>query len=98
MQAGYISLRAFAREHDMRLSAVQKAIKSGRVTDVLRNERGYVVGIHAVNAWIEWQRNTDQGEAAKSGKVISGSAAAASVVHSVENRGAIPAGALPAAA
>ncbi len=69
MQEGYISLRAFAREHQVRLSAVQKAIKSERVKDVLRNERGFAVGIHAVNAWSEWQRNTDQGEAAKSGKV-----------------------------
>ncbi|HKQ24111.1 MAG TPA: hypothetical protein VJT81_06680 [Burkholderiales bacterium] len=72
MQDGYISLRAFGRAHDVRLSAVQKAIKTNRVTDVLRNDRGFVVGIHAVNAWIEWQRNTDLGEAAKSGKVYAG--------------------------
>lgn len=69
MQDGYISLRAFGRAHGVRLSAVQKAIKTKRVTDVLRNARGFVVGIHAENAWLEWQRNTDQGEAAKSGKI-----------------------------
>lgn len=69
LRDGYVSLRAFAREHDCRLWAVQKAIKSGRVTEgcVLRNERGFVVGIHAVNAWVEWLRNTDQGEGVKSG-------------------------------
>lgn len=68
-QEGYSSLRAFARLHDCRLSAVQKAIKSGRVPEhcLLRDGRGFVVGIHAVNAWAEWLRNTDQGEGVKSG-------------------------------
>lgn len=69
MQDGYISLRAFGRAHGVRLSAVQKAIKSKRVTDVLRNARGLVVGIHAENAWLEWQRNTDAVEALKNGKM-----------------------------
>ena len=93
LQDGYVSLRAFAREHDCRLWAVQKAIKSGRVTEgcVLRNERGFVVGIHAVNAWAEWLRNTDQSEGVKSGMeypaAVCSTHASAPLIESAPARG-----------
>jgi hypothetical protein len=69
MEDGYISLREFERRFPVTLRAIQKAVESGRVTDVLRTPAGTLRGIHATNAWDEWLRNTDQGESAKSGKM-----------------------------
>src|SRR5690348_2040443 len=68
--SGFVSLREFARRLDVRLSAVQKAIKTGRVTSVKRDESGRLVGVHPELGRQEWARNTDPCEAAKSGKVI----------------------------
>lgn len=69
-ESEFVSLREFARRLDVRLSAVQKAIKTGRVTSVKRNESGRLVGVHPALGRQEWARNTDPCEAAKSGKVI----------------------------
>ncbi len=66
----WISLREFARRREVALSAVQKAIATGRVTSVKRDERGRVVGIEANQATDEWNRNTDPVEAFKSGKIL----------------------------
>jgi hypothetical protein len=65
---GYVSLRRFAEVRDVNLSAVQKAIESGRVTSVLR-EGDRLVGIHQVQAMVEWDANTDPVEAARNGKL-----------------------------
>lgn len=69
-QSEFVSLREFARRLDVRLSAVQKAIKTGRVTSVKRDESGRLVGVDPELGRQEWARNTDPCEAAKSGKVI----------------------------
>ena len=50
------------------MSAVQKAIESGRVTAVRRNEKGRLVAIEFVQASAQWDANTDPAEAAKNGK------------------------------
>lgn len=64
----WISLRAFARRHNVRLSAVQKAIESGRVTAVRRNAAGRLKGIEANLAALQWSQNTDPAQAERSGK------------------------------
>ena len=64
----WISLRAFARRHNVRLSAVQKAIESGRVTAVKRNAAGRLKGIEANLAALQWSQNTDPAQAERSGK------------------------------
>lgn len=69
-QSGFVSLREFARRLDVRLSAVQKAIKTGRVISVKRDANGRLVGVDPELGRQEWARNTDPCEAAKSGKVI----------------------------
>lgn len=69
-QSEFVSLREFSRRLDVRLSAVQKAIKTGRVTSVKRDSNGRLVGVHPERGQQEWARNTDPCEAAKSGKVI----------------------------
>ena len=66
----YVSLREFGRRLNVRLSAVQKAIRTGRVTSVIRDAHGHLVGVDPVLGLQEWARNTDPCEAAKSGKVI----------------------------
>jgi hypothetical protein len=64
----WLSLRAYARSRGVRLAAVQKAIESGRVTAVQRDEiTGYLKGIDPEIADREWAVNTDQGQAEKSG-------------------------------
>src|SRR4051812_46538394 len=69
-----ISLRAFSRLRGVALSAVQKAIATGRVTSVKRSDpkdaTSRIVGIFAQAATLEWNRNTDPSEAAKSGQQI----------------------------
>jgi hypothetical protein len=65
---GYVSLRRFAEVRDVNLSAVQKAIESGRVKSVLR-EGDRLVGIHQAQAMAEWDANTDPVEAARNGKL-----------------------------
>lgn len=55
-----ISLREYARRHGVTLGAVQKAIASGRVTAVKRNERGFLCGIFEGEANKQWAANTDQ--------------------------------------
>lgn len=64
-----VSLRAFARARKVRLSAVQKAIKSGRITAIERDAKGRVIGIDELKAAVEWDRNTDPVEAARNGKL-----------------------------
>jgi hypothetical protein len=66
----WISLREFARRRGVDLRAVQKAIESGRVTAVRRDERGRLVGIEVAAATMQWDMNTDPVEAAKSGKIL----------------------------
>lgn len=66
----FVSLREFSRRLDVRLSAVQKAIRTGRVVSVKRDAGGRLVGVDPVLGLQEWARNTDPCEAAKSGKVI----------------------------
>jgi hypothetical protein len=64
---GYVSLRRFAELRDVNLSAVQKAIASGRVTSVLR-ENDTLVGVHQVQGMAEWDANTDPVESARNGR------------------------------
>jgi hypothetical protein len=64
---GYVSLRRFAELRDVNLSAVQKAIASGRVKSVLR-ENDTLMGVHQVQGMAEWDANTDPVEAARNGK------------------------------
>jgi hypothetical protein len=68
--ADFVSLREFSRRLDVRLSAVQKAIRTGRVTSVKRDDKGRLVGVHPELGLQEWARNTDPCEAVKSGKII----------------------------
>jgi len=70
MSEEWISLRAFARRRGVRLAAVQKAIESGRVTSVRRNEKGRLKAIEFVQASAQWDANTDPAEAAKNGKFL----------------------------
>lgn len=66
----FVSLREFSRRLNVRLSAVQKAIRTARVTSVKRDPSGRLVGVNPDLGLQEWARNTDPCEAAKSGKVI----------------------------
>lgn len=68
---GTISLREFARRRGVALSAVQKAIASGRITAVER-KGDRIVGIREVEATAQWDANTDPVEAARNGKLPSG--------------------------
>lgn len=78
----WMSLRAYARRREVRLSAVQKAINSGRVTAVRRKgER--VVSIDAIAADAQWLAHTDPVESAKTTDTL----------HA--RPGAAPAGELP---
>ncbi|PTR17486.1 hypothetical protein C8R31_101650 [Nitrosospira sp. Nsp2] len=74
-ESKYVSLREFSRRLNVRLSAVQKAIASGRVTSVKRGHGGRLCGVDPELGLQEWARNTDPCEAAKSGKVIEAPAA-----------------------
>lgn len=66
-QPQWISLRAYARGRNppVALSAVQKAIDSGRVTAVRRDAKGRLTGIDRVKADQEWLKNTDPDQAAR---------------------------------
>lgn len=66
----WMSLRAYARHRGDALSAVQKAIKDGRVTEaaVKRGEGGRLTAIDREQADIDWAKNTDPNEALKNGK------------------------------
>jgi len=66
----WVSLSEFARRRGVALFAVQKAIASGRVTAVRRDDTGRLVGIEVAAATMQWDMNTDPVEAAKSGKVL----------------------------
>lgn len=66
----WVRLREFARRRDVALSAVQKAITSGRVTAVRRNAKGHLTAIEFVQASAQWDANTDPTEAAKNGKFL----------------------------
>jgi hypothetical protein len=65
----WISLRKFSRVRGVALSAVQKAIESGRVTAVKR-DGSRIVAIELHQATDEWNRNTDPAQAARSGQVL----------------------------
>ncbi len=67
---GYISLNEFARRHNMTKSTLQRAIKSGRVTSVMYDPSGRCIGVDPDRAPQEWVDNTDQGQAAKSGRIF----------------------------
>jgi hypothetical protein len=64
----WISLRAYAKHRGVALSAVQKAIKSGRVSVIRRDERQRVIAIEKHAADQQWAQNTDALEAARNGK------------------------------
>lgn len=66
----WTTLRAYAAHKGVRLSAVQKAIKTGRIkADALRTDRrGRYVGIEQHRADRYWAENTDPVEAARNGK------------------------------
>lgn len=66
---GFVSLREFARRRGVALSAVQKAVESGRVKAIERDAAGRITGIHAERATAEWDANTDPVEAARNGKL-----------------------------
>lgn len=63
----WVSLRAYARHRGVRLSAVQKAIESQRVT-AIREEGGRITGIDLVEADKQWAANTDATESLRNGK------------------------------
>ena len=67
---GYISLNEFARRFNMTRSTLQRAIKSGRVTSVMYDPSGRCIGVDPDRAPQEWEANTDQGQAAKSGRIF----------------------------
>jgi len=66
----WVSLREFARRRGVELRAVQKAIESGRVTAVKRDEKGRLAAIEVAAATMQWDTNTDPVAAAKSGKIL----------------------------
>lgn len=70
MSPGCISVREFARRRGVRHRAVQKAIASGRVTAIERNEKGRIIGIREAEATQQWNANTDPVEAARNGKLV----------------------------
>lgn len=70
--AEYISLRRFGKLRGVALSAVQKAIRDGRVTAVKR-DGDRIVGIDPVLATEQWNARTDPAQAARSGQVLGGS-------------------------
>lgn len=69
IEPDWVSLREFSRRRGVALSAVQKAIDSGRVTAVRRNARGHLEAIDARLAAVQWDGNTDPVEALKNGKL-----------------------------
>ena len=70
MPEEWISLREFARRRGVALSAVQKAIETGRVTAVRRDSAGRLEAIEHQRASEEWNANTDPVQAARTGKVL----------------------------
>lgn len=90
------SLRAYAEHKGVRLSAVQKAIASGRIKpDALRKDRrGRFCGIEWMRADRYWAENTDPDEAAKNGKFhqVPAVAAGSVAVPAVATKPAIDAG------
>lgn len=66
----WISLREFSRRRSVTLSAVQKAIDSGRVKAVRRSENGRLVAIEHHAATAQWNGNTDLDQAARNGKIL----------------------------
>lgn len=61
----WMGLRAYGRHRGVELSAVQKAISSGRVTAVRRNAAGRLTGIDQIAADVQWLKNTDPVESAR---------------------------------
>jgi hypothetical protein len=67
----WISLREFARRREVRLSAVQKAIESGRISAAaVKRDGSRIVGIEFHQATADWNANTDPEQAARSGTVL----------------------------
>ena len=66
----WISLREFARRRSVALSAVQKAIDTGRVTAVRRDDQGRLKKIEVHRATHEWNAKTDPVQAARSGQLL----------------------------
>lgn len=66
----WVSLREFARRREVALSAVQKAIESGRVTAVRRDSNGRLKKIEINRATREWDSKTDPVQAARSGQFL----------------------------
>lgn len=53
--ARIVSLRDFAAEMGVSLTAIQKGISTGRITDAGKNERGHSVGIDADSQAARWR-------------------------------------------
>jgi hypothetical protein len=68
--ADWISLREYSRRRNVTLGAVQKAIASGRVTAVRRDDKGRLVAIDAELATQQWSTNTDPDLALRTGTVV----------------------------
>lgn len=68
--ADWVSLRDFARRRGVSLTAVQKAIASGRVTAVRRNDAGRLTAIDADLAAEQWNERTDPELALRTGTVV----------------------------
>lgn len=66
----WVSLREFSRRRGVALAAVQKAIDSGRVTAVRRDENGRLKGIEVNQATAQWDAKTDPVQAARTGQVL----------------------------
>lgn len=99
----WVSLREFARKREVSLKAVQKAIETGRVTAVKRDDNGRLTGIEMHAATAQWNRNTDPDQAGRAGQAptiakpgelpLEPPAAAANVTSAPSNEDASPAAA-----
>jgi hypothetical protein len=71
---GWMGLREYARHRGDTLSAVQKAIATGRVTAdaVRRDNEGRCIGIDQERADVQWALLTDPVEALRNGKLRAG--------------------------
>lgn len=70
MTVEWLSLREFARRRGVTLAAVQKAVASGRVQAVRRNERGHLVAIELHEATRQWHERTDAELALRTGTIV----------------------------
>lgn len=90
MAEEWISLREFSRRREVALSAVQKAIESGRVSAVKRDAGGRLEAIEYVRASSEWNAHTDPVQAARSGKILEAPGQIADLVAAAGERDGAP--------